>query len=92
VDVIEGTGREVVVWRLQLHVIDVKLEDERVICHTADGRAFAIDLEFPKPMSPGIATGRQSDAYGSAVERPVLVVSGTLMLPVTVRSRIRECK
>jgi hypothetical protein len=90
-DRIDGHGEEAVTWRLQLApgaVVSLEATTDgswrATIAPGSGGMAVAIDALFPAGMTLCIVSSPASEAYGSAVDRPVLEARGTVTLPALI--------
>lgn len=90
-DLIEGQGREAVVWRLHFSPGPVTLAplaaNHWSLHHPALGQR-RMQLELPRGLVPRLGESPWSERYGVLVPRAVLEAGGDVALPARIQMRI----
>ena len=86
-DVVDGSGEDQVTWRLHLAAIELRV-DERPNneweVRLGTEPAVTLRIQLPAGLSLGVTRTFASDRYGARYERPCLVASGTVVLPLRI--------
>ena len=84
-DTVEGTGAELVHWRLHMAAIDVVLTANERVFALPGSPSLLLTIDAPDSLATEIVPTEASDRYGVKYVRPCILLSGTVQLPVTIR-------
>lgn len=90
-DVVAGTGNEALVWRVHLApgtASLTRLEPGRWLLEHSNAARHRITLEAPAHLEVRLTESPYSERYGEVVVRPMVLLEGSVSLPVAITLRI----